>query len=130
MVGVSEDRSTPERDPDDRPAGTGKQPRQRLRLLLAVAATLFVLDLVTKIAVVEYIRPGESVSVIGDVVELVLVRNPGAAFSMATGMTWLLTLIATAGLLWLAARSFGVMGTTRPSEAVPLRQGQRDRPVA
>lgn len=96
MVGVSEDRSTPERDPDDRPAGTGKQPRQRLRLLLAVAATLFVLDLVTKIAVVEYIRPGESVSVIGDVVELVLVRNPGAAFSMATGMTWLLTLIATA----------------------------------
>ncbi len=96
MVGVSEDRSTPERDPDDRPAGTGRQPRQRLRLLLAVAAALFVLDLVTKIVVVEYIRPGESVSVIGDVVELVLVRNPGAAFSMATGMTWLLTLIATA----------------------------------
>lgn len=96
MVGVSEDRPTPEQDPDDRPGGTGAQPRQRLRLLLAVAATLFALDLVTKVIVVARIRPGEPVSIIGDVVELVLVRNPGAAFSMATGMTWLLTLIATA----------------------------------
>ncbi|MGV9925914.1 signal peptidase II [Nocardia rhamnosiphila] len=96
MVGVSEDRPTPEQDPDDRPGGTGAQPRQRLRLLLAVAATLFALDLVTKIIVVARIRPGEPVSIIGDFVELVLVRNPGAAFSMATGMTWLLTLIATA----------------------------------
>ncbi|MEV0105427.1 signal peptidase II [Nocardia sp. NPDC050799] len=96
MVGVSEDRPTPEQDPDDRPGGTGAQPRQRLRLLLAVAGTLFALDLVTKIIVVARIRPGEPVSIIGDFVELVLVRNPGAAFSMATGMTWLLTLIATA----------------------------------
>ncbi|MET8797479.1 signal peptidase II [Nocardia sp. NPDC004568] len=96
MVGVSEDRPTPEQDPDDRPGGTGAPPRQRLRLLLAVAATLFALDLVTKIIVVARIRPGEPVSIIGDFVELVLVRNPGAAFSMATGMTWLLTLIATA----------------------------------
>ncbi len=96
MVGVSEDRPTPEQDPDDRPGGTGAQPRQRLPLLLAVAATLFALDLVTKIIVVARIRPGEPVSIIGDSVELVLVRNPGAAFSMATGMTWLLTLIATA----------------------------------
>lgn len=96
MVGVSEDRPTPEQDPDDRPGGTGAQPRQRLRLLLAVAATLFALDLVTKIIVVARIRPGEPVPIIGDFVELVLVRNPGAAFSMATGMTWLLTLIAAA----------------------------------
>ncbi|MEV0364794.1 signal peptidase II [Nocardia fusca] len=96
MVGVSEDRPTPEQDPDDRPGGTGAPPRQRLRLLLAVAATLFALDLVTKIIVVARIRPGEPVSIIGDFVELALVRNPGAAFSMATGMTWLLTLIATA----------------------------------
>lgn len=96
MVGVSEDRPTPEQDPDDRPGGTGAQPRQRLRLLLMVAATLFALDLVTKIIVVARIRPGEPVSIIGDFVELVLIRNPGAAFSMATGMTWLLTLIATA----------------------------------
>ncbi|MEU4313495.1 signal peptidase II [Nocardia sp. NPDC024068] len=119
MVGVSDDRPTPEQDPDDAPGadaprgtagthaspgtantdapgGTGAQPRTRLRLLLTIAVTLFVLDLVTKVAVVAWIRPGERVPVIGDFVELVLVRNPGAAFSMATGMTWLLTLIAAA----------------------------------
>jgi signal peptidase II len=46
--------------------------------------------------VVRQIQPGERIPVIGDFVTLVLVRNPGAAFSMATGMTWLLTLIAAA----------------------------------
>ncbi|MGI5220230.1 signal peptidase II [Nocardia sp. CA-290969] len=92
---VSEDRRTREQDPD-RPGGNGKQPRQRLRLLLAVAVTLFTLDLITKIVVVSQIQPGEQIPLIGDFVRLVLVRNPGAAFSMATGMTWLLTLIAAA----------------------------------
>lgn len=96
MVVVSEDRPTPEQDPETLPGDTGAQPRQRLRLLLAVAATLFTLDLVTKVIVVAQLRPGESVSIVGDLVELTLVRNPGAAFSMATGMTWLLTLVATA----------------------------------
>ncbi len=95
MVGVSEDRRTREQDPDRRDED-GEQPRQRLPLLLAVAVTLFTLDLVTKVVVVAQIQPGEQISLIGDFVELVLVRNPGAAFSMATGMTWLLTLIAAA----------------------------------
>lgn len=94
MVGVNKDR-TREQDPD-RPSGDGPQPRQRLPLLLTIAVTLFTLDLVTKIVVVEQIQPGERISLIGDFVQLVLVRNPGAAFSMATGMTWLLTLIAAA----------------------------------
>ena len=70
--------------------------RPRLPVLLAVAAALFVADLVTKIAVVAWIRPGHPVRIIGDVVTLRIVRNPGAAFSMATGMTWLLTCVAIA----------------------------------
>lgn len=94
MVGVNKDR-TREQDPD-RPSGDGPQPRQRLPLLLTIAVTLFTLDLVTKVVVVQQIQPGERISLIGDFVQLVLVRNPGAAFSMATGMTWLLTLIAAA----------------------------------
>lgn len=94
MVGVNKDR-TREQDPD-RPSGDGPQPRQRLPLLLTIAVTLFTLDLITKIVVVEQIQPGERISLAGDFVQLVLVRNPGAAFSMATGMTWLLTLIAAA----------------------------------
>lgn len=68
----------------------------RTKRLLTIAAAVLALDLVTKIAAVQWIRPGDPVEMIGDVVTLRIVRNPGAAFSMATGMTWLLTLVAVA----------------------------------
>jgi signal peptidase II len=40
------------------------------------------------------VQPNEPVRLLGGLVYLSLIRNPGAAFSMATGMTWLLALIA------------------------------------
>ncbi|MFF0817062.1 signal peptidase II [Rhodococcus sp. NPDC003318] len=67
-----------------------------MRMLIIVAAVVLGLDLATKIAAVHYIEPGNPIRIIGDVVTLKLIRNPGAAFSMATGMTWLLTLVAIA----------------------------------
>ncbi|WP_410876567.1 signal peptidase II [Nocardia sp. A7] len=70
--------------------------RRRLPMLLVIAVVLFGLDLLTKCLAVALIDPGESVPIIGDFARFTLVRNPGAAFSMATGMTWLLTLIAAA----------------------------------
>ena len=74
-----------------KPAG-----RRRLPTLLAIAAVLFGLDLLTKCLAVAYIQPYEWIPIIGDFAGFRLVRNPGAAFSMATGMTWLLTLVAAA----------------------------------
>ncbi|MGV9677272.1 signal peptidase II [Nocardia sp. NPDC003482] len=74
---------------------TAVRPR-RLPALLVVAGVIFAVDLGTKALVVANMTPGEPISIVGDVVRLTLVRNPGAAFSMATGMTWLLTLIAAA----------------------------------
>lgn len=68
----------------------------RTRLLVAIAAVILLFDLITKIVVVHFVKPGNPIEIIGDVVTLRLVRNPGAAFSMATGMTWLLTLVAVA----------------------------------
>lgn len=68
----------------------------RTTRLVTIAAVILLLDLATKIAAVQWVRPGEPVEIIGDVVTLRMVRNPGAAFSMATGMTWLLTLVAVA----------------------------------
>jgi signal peptidase II len=96
---VTEDALPPDRAPDppaqvpvatavDSPAG------RRLRTLLAVALLIYVSDLVTKVVAVHFIDPTAPISLIGDTVTLTLVRNPGAAFSMATGMTWLLTLVA------------------------------------
>ncbi|WHU49933.1 signal peptidase II [Gordonia sp. L191] len=67
-----------------------------LAVLAAIAGTVVALDVITKTLVVALITPGEPVRVIGDTVTLRLVRNSGAAFSMATGYTWVLTLIALA----------------------------------
>ncbi|MBY4129773.1 signal peptidase II [Rhodococcus fascians] len=68
----------------------------KTRLLIAIAAVILLFDLVTKILVVHFVKPGSPIEIVGDVVTLRLVRNPGAAFSMATGMTWLLTVVAVA----------------------------------
>ncbi|MFE9326783.1 signal peptidase II [Nocardia sp. NPDC052278] len=109
MVGVSDDRP-----PEDKPADSAMPPSDdaenptptadprkpaaplRLRTLLIIAAVLLGLDLLTKTIVVAELTPGDPVPIIGDFARLSLVRNPGAAFSMATGMTWLLTLVAAA----------------------------------
>jgi signal peptidase II len=78
-----------------------------LRLLLSVAAVVLALDIVTKVLAVKLLPPGQPVSIIGDTVTWTLVRNSGAAFSMATGYTWALTLIATGvvvGIFWMGRR--------------------------
>ncbi|BBY15574.1 signal peptidase II [Mycolicibacterium litorale] len=93
------------------PAETAVTPpppaRRRLGLLLSVAAVILVLDIVTKVLAVRLLTPGQPVSIIGDTVTWTLVRNSGAAFSMATGYTWVLTLVATGvviGIVWMGRR--------------------------
>ena len=82
-------------------------PRRRVRLLLSVAATVLTLDVITKVLAVKLLTPGQPVSIIGDTVTWTLVRNSGAAFSMATGYTWVLTLVAigvVVGIIWMGRR--------------------------
>ncbi len=89
------------------PPATAAGPRRRLRLLLAVAAVVLLVDVVTKVLAVRLLTPGQPVSIIGDTVTWTLVRNSGAAFSMATGYTWVLTLVATGvviGIVWMGRR--------------------------
>lgn len=83
------------------------RPRRRLRLLLSVAAVVLLLDLVTKVLAVRLLTPQQPVSIIGDTVTWTLVRNSGAAFSMGTSYTWVLTLVATGvviGIIWMGRR--------------------------
>ncbi|UGT69075.1 signal peptidase II [Nocardia gipuzkoensis] len=96
MVGVSDDRPPEESPANTADPTTSSAPPQRLRTLLVLAAVVLGLDLLTKTLVVANLTPGDPVPIIGDFARLSLVRNPGAAFSMATGMTWLLTLVAAA----------------------------------
>jgi signal peptidase II len=109
IVDVSDDRppedstaakAAPPSDDAETPTPTADSGKSaaplRLRTLLIIAAVLLGLDLLTKTIVVARLTPGDPVPIIGDFARLSLVRNPGAAFSMATGMTWLLTLVAAA----------------------------------
>jgi signal peptidase II len=65
-------------------------------LVGAVAAVVLVLDQVTKTAVVAHLAEGEQRRLVGSILQLHLTRNAGAAFSTATGITWVLTLVAVA----------------------------------
>ncbi|RUP27873.1 MULTISPECIES: signal peptidase II [Mycolicibacterium] len=94
----------------DSPVTAPTQPQpvpRRLRLLLLVAALVLALDVLTKVLAVKLLVPGQPVEIIGDTITWTLVRNSGAAFSMATGYTWVLTLIATGvvlGIIWMGRR--------------------------
>lgn len=82
-------------------------PRRRLVLLLTVAAVVLLADVSSKVLAVRLLTPGQPVSIIGDTVTWTLVRNSGAAFSMATSYTWVLTLIASSvvlGIIWMSRR--------------------------
>lgn len=69
--------------------------KPRLVVVFVVIALLVVaLDQVSKFYAVERLTPGVVVPVLGDFLGWQLIFNPGAAFSMATGMTWVLTVVA------------------------------------
>jgi signal peptidase II len=67
---------------------------RRTGLLAATAAGTLLLDVLSKIAVVAVLEGRPPVELLGGGLYLIVYRNPGAAFSMATGFTWLLSLIA------------------------------------
>ena len=65
---------------------------QYWRTLYGVAWFVWVLDLATKLWAVNTLSDRSNIKVIGDFFQLTLVRNPGAAFSVAEGATVFLTL--------------------------------------
>jgi signal peptidase II len=78
--------------PADLPADL---PRRRVALLAVVAVVVLVADLTSKVIAVAMLQDREPVRLAGGALYLVIYRNSGAAFSMATGMTLVLTLVAT-----------------------------------
>ncbi|OLZ69825.1 signal peptidase II [Streptomyces sp. IMTB 2501] len=83
--------------PDPRDAhGEGTGAKRRIALLLAVAGVAYAIDLCSKLLVVARLENHAPVEVIGSWLELRVSRNPGAAFSMGTAMTFVFTAIAAA----------------------------------
>ncbi|GLW12192.1 lipoprotein signal peptidase [Microtetraspora sp. NBRC 13810] len=92
-TGLPEDPQDPESAPP--PEGAPATARRRLGVLSVIAVVIYVLDLVTKVLVVEFIEGREPVQVIGEYLQFRVIRNSGAAFSIGTGMTIVFTIIAT-----------------------------------
>lgn len=57
---------------------------------------VYVLDQGTKALIVRSMTVGEDRSLLGGVLHLHFVKNPGAAFSLATGQTWIFSIAAAA----------------------------------
>ncbi|MCW2905060.1 MAG: peptidase signal peptidase [Streptosporangiaceae bacterium] len=79
--------------PVDRPSGAEPAPR-RVGMLVVVAVVALLLDLGSKTAVVAGLSDRAPIRLLGGLLTLRVTRNSGAAFSIATGMTVVLTLIA------------------------------------
>lgn len=62
--------------------------------LFAIAGIVYAIDQLSKNWVVSTLPEGETVPVLGDFLQWHFVRNPGAAFSMASGQTWIFTILA------------------------------------
>jgi signal peptidase II len=86
----------------DAPGQPPAPPRPRVPLLVGIAALVLAADVVTKVLAVARLEDEGPVELLGGAVYLVLVRNPGAAFSLATGYTWVLSLIAVAVVVVIA----------------------------
>ncbi|ADG74502.1 lipoprotein signal peptidase [Cellulomonas flavigena DSM 20109] len=93
----------------------GVPPERRRRLvrgLFALTTVVLVVDQLTKVWAVAALEPRERTPLLGDLLGLQLVRNPGAALSIATGMTWVLTVVAVAVVVVIVrtARRIGSPG--------------------
>ncbi|HUQ55321.1 signal peptidase II [Lentzea sp.] len=110
----------PEPDDGEKPAGspakaeddevegfsiTGSLPEPKTRFVAVLAAGVLALDVLTKVLSVAFLEGAEPIKTFGGALYLTFVRNPGAAFGLAEGWTWILALIAfgVAGfIVWIS----------------------------
>ena len=76
--------------------------RRRVAVLVGVAAFALAADIISKAVVVAHLRPDQPVHLLGNVFDLWLTRNPGAAFSVGTGETAVFTVIAFGVIVYIA----------------------------
>ncbi len=74
--------------------GTTRRRRPLILVLAAIAVTVYAFDQVTKWQAEQQLTVGQPVELLDGLLYLRLLYNPGAAFSIATGLTWLLTILA------------------------------------
>jgi signal peptidase II len=101
----------------------GSPPRRALRIVLVVvAAVVYVLDQATKFWAIAALTDADPVDLVGSLIRLRLIRNPGAALSIGTGSTWLLTVVACV-ILVVAVRASRRIGSRAWAWALGLLLG-------
>jgi signal peptidase II len=80
--------------------------------LVAAAVVVYSTDQLTKAWASANLESGQPRQLVGSLLQLNLTRNSGAAFSIATGATWVLTLIASSVVVFIlfTARRLGSRG--------------------
>ncbi len=83
-------------EPQGAPHDTGRArvSVRALVLLGAVALGILALDQLAKYLILASLQMGEVVPVLGELLQFHLVKNSGAAFSLASGFTWILSIVA------------------------------------
>lgn len=82
-------------------------PKRRIGVLAIVAVLWLAVDVVSKILIVANAEGNPPVKLLGGLLWISVTRNSGAAFGIATGMTWVLSLIMIAvvvAIIWMAPR--------------------------
>lgn len=99
-------------------------PRRRhlVVVLAVVAVTVLALDQATKALALAHLTEGERTPLLGDLLGLQLMRNPGAALSLASGMTWVFT-IAAVGVSVVIVRVADRLGSRAWAIALGLLLG-------
>jgi signal peptidase II len=75
--------------------------RRAVTVLAAVATTILAVDILIKVWAVNALTPGDAVTVIPHVLYWTLTRNPGAAFSIGTSLTWVFPLVTAIVIVWI-----------------------------
>lgn len=92
-------------------SAAGRTSRRALGVALAVAGLGVVLDQGTKALAALNLPPGDRIPLVGDLLGLSLIYNPGAAFSLGSGATWIFSIvgvIASAATIMFAVRLRGI----------------------
>lgn len=78
----------------------------RTAVFIAVIAVCVILDRVSKLAALRYLADGRRVSVLGNVLGLKLLFNPGASLGMGSGATPVIALLACAACILLCVAAW------------------------
>jgi signal peptidase II len=100
-------------EPDDRPASAARRTRL-VGTLVALAAAVLLVDHATKAWALSALDEGVRTPVLGDLLGIQLLFNPGAALGLANGTTWVLSLVAVAVVVVIVrvSRRLGSRGWT------------------